>query len=107
MSLQPIITFRHMSSSEALEATIRERAAKLERFCNTISKCEIVVEAPSHAHAHGAHFRVRIELHVPGDELIVDRDPKEAADHRDVQVALRDAFDAAKRQLQAYNDKHR
>ena len=65
----------------------------------------MVVESP-HKHQHkGNTYHVRIELSVPGDEIVVTRDPQSAA-HEDLSIALRDAFTAAQRQLQAYVEKH-
>lgn len=108
MALEPLITFRHMNQDDALEATIRQKVAKLEKFFDQISKCEIVVEAPNAGHhQQGSHYHVRIELHVPGDELVVDRAPEAAPNHEDPAVALRDAFEAAKRMLQEYARKRR
>jgi hypothetical protein len=42
-------------------------------------------------------FNIHIDLGVPGKEIVVDRQENE-----DAYVALRDAFDAAKRQLEDY-----
>jgi len=108
MALEPLITFRHMDHDDALDATVRQKVAKLEKFFDRISKCEVMVEAPAAAHhKQGAHTRVRIAINVPGDELVVDRDPVGAADHDDPAVALRDAFEAATRMLQEYAQRRR
>jgi ribosomal subunit interface protein len=91
------ITFRDIKHSEALETHIREKAEKLETFFEPIMSCRVVVEMP-HQHKHqGKAFNVRIDIGVPGSEIVVNRDR-----HEDVYVALRDAFDAAKRQLEDY-----
>lgn len=91
------ITFRDMEHSDALEAHIREKAAKLETFFEPIMSCRVVVEMP-HQHKHqGKVFNVRIDIGVPGKEIVVNRDQ-----HEDVYVALRDGFEAAKRQLKDY-----
>lgn len=108
MALEPLITFRHMNHDDDLDAAIRRRVAKLERFHDRITHCEVLVQAPHAGHHNkGAHYQVRIELHVPGDERVVDRDPLQAADHADAAVALRDAFEAATRQLQKYARRRR
>jgi len=92
------ITFRDIEHSEALETHIREKAEKLETFFEPIMSCRVVVEMP-HQHKHqGKFFNVRIDIGVPGSEIVVNRDR-----HEDVYVALRDAFDAAKRQLDDYS----
>ncbi|MFZ1548756.1 MAG: HPF/RaiA family ribosome-associated protein [Candidatus Nitrotoga sp.] len=91
------ITIRDIKPSEALEKRIRDKAQKLEEFCTHIMSCRVVVESPHKHHHQGKQFNVRIDIGVPGNELVVNRDH-----HEDVYVALRDAFDAAKRQLEDY-----
>jgi ribosomal subunit interface protein len=94
------ITFRDMEPSPAVEAQIRERAGKLEQFFDRITGCHVVVGA-RHRHQHkGKLYALRIDLHVPGQEIIVDHVRLEDHAHEDVYVAIRDAFDAAARQLE-------
>jgi len=100
MELPLQITWRDIPPSEAVEAAIREKAGKLEHFYDSIVSCHVVVEAP-HAHHHkGKLYRLHIEIKVPGREIHVTRDPAQHQAHEDVYVAIRDAFDAARRQLQ-------
>jgi cold shock CspA family protein/ribosome-associated translation inhibitor RaiA len=95
-----IIHFRQMTPSAAVEARVREKVAALERFHPRITRCRVVVEKLQHRHQQGDLFQVRIDLTVPGKEIVVGRTgPKDHA-HEDVQVALRDAFDAATRRLE-------
>lgn len=91
------ITFRDMEASAALEIHIREKAQKLEQVFAGIVSCRVVVEQDARHQHQGKLFNVRIDLGVPGKEIVVDRQPDE-----DVYVALRDAFDAGKRQLEDY-----
>jgi ribosomal subunit interface protein len=91
------ITTRGVEHSEALEAHIRDKAKKLDKFFDHIMSCRVVVEAPHKHHHQGKQFNVRIDIGVPGDEIAVNRDH-----HEDVYVALRDAFDAAQRQVEDY-----
>lgn len=94
------ITFKDMPSSTAVEARIREHAAELDRFHDAIIRCRVVVERP-HRHARqGNLYAVHIVLTIPGHELVVGREPTQHHAHEDVYVAIRDAFEAAKRQLQ-------
>jgi len=100
---QPIqITYRHMDPSPAIEAAVREKAAKLDTLFDRITGCHVVIEAPHRRHHQGKIYHVRIDLTVPGEELVVRRDPPEHHEHEDPYVAIRDAFDAMKRQLQDY-----
>lgn len=96
------ITFRHMEPSEALEAKIREKVEKLEHFAENITSCQVIVEAPHKHHHQGQLFSVKIELTLPGEEVIVSRHPGENHAHEDAYVALRDAFKATRRQLEDY-----
>lgn len=96
------ITFRDMTPSAAIDARIRERAADLERFYDRITRCHVVVHAPHRRHNQGTLFHVRIDMTVPGSELVVNREPAAHHAHEDVYVAIRDAFDAARRQLEDY-----
>ncbi len=96
------ITIRDVEQSEALEKHIREKAKKLDEFFNHIMSCRVVVEVPHKHHQQGKQFNVRIDIGVAGGEIVVNRDHAE-----DVYVALRDAFDAAKRQVEEYARKLR
>lgn len=102
MKLPVQITARHMSLSEAAEAAIREKAAKLDTFYDRIMSCRVAVEAPHRSQHNGVLYNVRIDLTVPGAELVVRREP-----HEDLYVAIRDAFAAARRQLQNHVRKQR
>ena len=99
MQLPLHITFRGMAPSPALESQIRERAEKLEHYHPAIVGCRIVVEAPHRHHHQGKLFHVRIDVTVPGAEIIVNREPTDHHAHEDAHVAIRDAFDAARRRL--------
>jgi len=96
------IRFHDVAHSDALETHIREKVAKLEELYPHITGCDVTVEMPARHKQQGKPFNVRIDLLVPGGELVVNRDL-----HEDVYVALRDAFDAARRQLDDYGRKQR
>jgi len=96
------ITFRNLKSSESMEAMVRSKAEELDKIYDRIMRCSVVVEAHHKHHHKGNLFHVRIDLTVPGSELVVNRDPDEHHAHEDVYVAIRDAFNAAYRQLEAY-----
>jgi len=89
------ITVRDFPQSEALEARIREKAAKLEEFYPRITSCRVTVEEMRKHHQQGRHFQVSLDVRVPGREIVVNH-----AHDEDVYVALRTAFDSARRQLE-------
>lgn len=94
------ISFRHMPPSLTLEQRIRRHAARLERFCDDILRCQVVVEAP-HRHRHkGRLYTVKIALSVPGEDVTVQCDSGDKHAHEDAYVTVRDAFKAARRRLE-------
>lgn len=101
---QPLeIIFRNLEPSEAVEAKVRERAEKLEHFFNDIMSCQVIVEAAHKHHYKGNVYHVRIDLAVPDAELVVSRAHDKNHAHEDVYVAIRDSFDAMRRQLEDYS----
>lgn len=125
------VTFRNMPPSKAVEDNIREKATKLDSLYDRIMRCEVIVEAPHRHHHKGKAYQVRIDLTVPGGELVVNRaprrleaaraprveespaelmenhEPSKHAAHEDVYVAIRDAFNAAGRKLQDHARRRR
>ena len=97
MQLPLQISYRNMESSAAIDALVREKAAKLEQFHSRIMSCRVAIEQPGRHQQQGKQFVVHIDLKVPGGEIAVNRDH-----HEDVYVALRDAFDAARRKLEDF-----
>lgn len=96
------VTFREVEHSEALENHIRDKARKLEQFYSALVGCRVMVDQPGKHQHLGKPFNVRIDLTVPGGEIVVDRQQ-----NADVYVALRDAFNAARRQLEDYGRRQR
>lgn len=97
MELPLQITFRDIDPSPAIEAAVRKRVESLERFFDRITRCRVVVEAQHHHQRKGRLFHVSVELGLPGDGVVVSREHHLAHEHEDVYVAIRDAFNAARR----------
>lgn len=120
MELTPTITFRGIDASAALEADIRTRLRKLDTYCDSIMGCRVLVELVQRHHEAGNRYHVRIDLTVPGEELVVAHEASLRAAAQDVDaekvtrlgepdparkhahVAVREAFDIARRRLQDY-----
>lgn len=96
------INFRHMDPSAAVETRVREEVAKLESFYDGIVGCVVTFESPHQHHRHGKLYLVRIDLTVPGREIVVNHEHHDKHSHEDPYVAIRDAFNAMRRQLQDY-----
>jgi ribosomal subunit interface protein len=104
---QPIqITFRDMGHSDAAEAYVRDHAAKLEQFDQNIVACKVALEMP-HRHRRAGQARVRIDLTVPSDEIVVDYSPTAENGEEGLYAAIDQAFDRAIRQLEDYVQRRR
>ncbi|MDH5205566.1 MAG: HPF/RaiA family ribosome-associated protein [Hylemonella sp.] len=95
MKIPVHIQFRGLDASAALEAQALDHAHKLEQFASDLMACRVSIDQdPKHQH-QGRPFGVRIDLTLPGRELVVNR-----VQHEDAYIALRDAFDKMRRQLE-------
>jgi ribosomal subunit interface protein len=95
MKMPVDIRFLGMAPSPALEATIHARIDHLDRFCPDIMAWRVAVEQEARHQAQGRPFAVRIDITLPGQEIAINRVQDE-----DVYVALRDAFDNARRKIE-------
>jgi cold shock CspA family protein len=120
MQITPSITFRGIEPSLELEEEIRTRLARLETFSQSIMGCRVLVELAQRHHEAGNRYHVRIDLTVPGEEIVVAHEASlhaaaqgtgveatRKADEPDpvrkhARVAVREAFDVARRRLQDY-----
>ena len=102
MELPLTITAQEITLPDSIEAIIREKAIKLERFYDHLIGCHVRVAGPGKHHRHGGLFEVRIDLSVPGSELVINHQR-----HEELTVAIREAFDAAKRRLDEHARLHR
>jgi ribosome-associated translation inhibitor RaiA len=93
------VTFRHIERSAALEARVRDVGERLRRYNAGMTRCHLTVEGGLEC-ADGGPYAVRIHLSVPGAQIHADSIQHNGAGHRDVYVALRDAYARARRQLQ-------
>ena len=97
MANQLQITLHGVDRSPALEDDIRAKAEKLRHVHGAITSCRVVVERPHRHHHQGGQFVVRLRLEVPGTSIAINQDHAD-----DVHVAVRDAFDAARRRLEEH-----
>lgn len=99
------INFRNMKPSEAVEARIRQNVEKLDKSCDNLLGCRVVVEAPHAHHQKGGLYHTRIDLTLPSEIIVVNREHDLHKSSVDVYVSIRDAFAAAERQLQKRSKK--
>src|SRR5262245_38786219 len=98
------ISYRGVSKTPDLDDLIREKAAKLEKFCAGLVSCRVAVELRQRHQKLGNPHRVRVEVTLPPNkDLVVTRDPGEAEPHEPLSTTIRDAFKAMERQVKEAN----
>jgi len=102
------IIFHGLAHSDAIENNIRKKVEKLETIYPRLTACRVVIDAEHHHQHQGNLYQVKVELSVPNNDIIVSHDQHDKHEREDAYVAIRDAFDAAKRKLEDYsNIQHR
>ena len=101
MQNQLQITLQDVSPSAALDKRIREKADQLEKMFPRMTACRVTISAPHHHQLHRRLFTVRLNIVIPGGEVVVTRN-----NHEDVYVVLRDAFLTARRELEGQVHRH-
>lgn len=96
------ISTKYITLTPDLEAELRRRAERLERHSDRITSCRIAVELPTgNHHQEGGPYRVRVDITVPGSELVASKEQE------DLYAAVRDAFEAAERQVDSWSQRIR
>jgi ribosome-associated translation inhibitor RaiA len=99
MTILVQIVYREVERSDAIDAHVRKHVDKLEARAGRLVSCKVALEAPHRHKHHGRHYRVRIDLAVPGAELVVDRCPDAGREHEDAYASIDAAFGLAVRRL--------
>jgi len=94
------IIFKNMDPIARVEEKVRSELGKVEKLFGRITTARVIIDRPQHRHRKGDLYAVSVHITLPSDrEVFVNRDPGKDHAHEDVNVAVRDAFSAAKRQL--------
>jgi len=101
------IEFRNLESSDALKQDIESKVAKLEKLASEMTSCRVVVEVPHKHKKQGRLFRVNIDITLPGKEIVASVSSDKNHAYENVYVVVRDAFNAAQKQLQQFLSKRR
>jgi ribosomal subunit interface protein len=108
MQLPVNITYRGIDKSEAIDQLVLDKAARLDKFCDHINRCDVAIEQPNHAHHKGNLFRVRIDVTVAGGhELVADEKETNNGGHDSLAKAVNGAFKTMERELRRVVDKQR
>jgi ribosomal subunit interface protein len=101
------VVFHNIDQSNAIADAVHKRIEKLERYCDQIITGRVVLDSPHNNHHKGKVYSVGLEIHTPSKEVRVNQDQHDNHAHEDLYVAIRDAFNAAERQLKSVDKKHR
>ncbi len=108
MQLPLEITYRGVEKSDEIDNLIRTKAARLDRFCDRITRCAVAIEQPNQAQQSGNPFRVRVDLTIPpGHELVVEEKQNEHEMHEPLAKIINDAFKSMERQVKDLVERQR
>jgi len=96
------ITARNVELTDDMKDLIREKAEKLDRFYDDLIRVRVRVDVPHRSQRSGVFYDVMVDMSVPGNDIIVRREPDE-----DLHVAIVSSFDTAQRRLKEYAEKQR
>lgn len=102
----PALVFRNIRASHGLRIAVYSRLLKLQKMLGGHSRgrpirCMVTLETPHRHNRRGKIRQVKIRLTLPRGEIVVAREPAADGRHEDIHVAIRDAFLAARRQVQS------
>jgi ribosomal subunit interface protein len=107
MSTDFQIVFHNMDQSDAIIENVNKRIEKLRRYSNDIMGGRVVLDSPHNHRNKGKVYSVTLEIRTPNREIVVNQDQHDNHAHEDMYVAIRDAFNAAERQIKSVDKKHR
>jgi len=107
MQIPAQVTFRDMPVSDEIQQACWKESEKLDRYYDRITSCRVTVSMPHKHHRKGNLYDIRIDLTVPGGELVVNREPAKHHQDEDPHVAVHDAFKRIRRQLEDFVQKQR
>ncbi len=93
------ITFRDIPPSDPVRDYVTKHTQKLDTFHPRITSCHVALECPHRHRLHGKDYRVRVDVKIPGHEVVVQRDPGDDIRHQDLYAAIDEVFDEAGRLL--------
>jgi ribosomal subunit interface protein len=100
MQTQAQVSFDDIPIDDAVRDAALEHIDQLERFCDRITGCHVVIAQPHRHHREGRLYSVHVDVRMPGGEIVVNREHHLDHAHEDVFMALHDAFAAARRRLE-------
>jgi ribosome-associated translation inhibitor RaiA len=108
MQLPVKISYRGLEKSDQIDNLVLDYAARLEKFCDHINRCDVAIEQTNHTHQKGNPYRCRIDVTVaPRHELVADERQMGNDTHEPLKKVIHDAFKTMERELRRVVDKQR
>jgi ribosome-associated translation inhibitor RaiA/cold shock CspA family protein len=107
MDVPPEIAFRGMEPSDILKEAVLDGIDKLEQIQDSIVSCRVVIENATPSRNSGVVYRVLVDLRIPDNSIVVDREPPTDERARDPVRAVGEAFEVARRQLREHKERQR
>lgn len=101
------VSFHNLPHSLTVESAVRDAVERLENVCDRIVSCRVIVDQPHRHHKQGNDLQVKVDLKVPGGDLVVKREPSADADSSDLVAVIHEAFDDLQRQLDDFLNRRR
>lgn len=93
------ITFHGVPHSDAIAESITRHAHHLQQLRPAIDHIRAAVEAPHQHHRAGNHFRLHLEIVLPGGEIVVGRGHDDDFAEQDLHTLVGQVFAIAARKL--------
>ncbi|MGO4871210.1 MAG: cold shock domain-containing protein [Roseiarcus sp.] len=95
------MAFQHCEPSEEIRSEIARHAKRLEKFSHRITSCHVVITNPQTRHRRGDLFQIDLRIAMPDhNDVMVNKSHGDAPEREHALVAIREAFDAAVRQIE-------
>jgi len=107
MQMPVQMTFRNMPVSDAVETECWNEVERLEQDFDRIVGCHVTVAEIRHCDSRRRHYDVRIDLTVPGEELVVNRPHTDSCTNENATDAVREGFDQMRVRLREYVNRMR
>ena len=108
MQLPVKITYRGLDKTDEIDDLVMTYAARLDKFCDHINRCDVAIEQPNHTHHKGNPYRCRIDVTVArGHEVVADERQMDNGSHQALNKVIHDAFKTMERELRRVVDKQR
>ncbi len=101
------VTFHGVEHSDAVERYVRRRAAKLDGAMERIVACRIALEHPHRSARHGDQYRVRVDVRIPGGEVVFASADRGDGGSADLYAAIDAALEGARRRIKELRSRSR